>query len=294
MVTTTIWSGLTLGAIYALVACGFNLSLLPSGVFNFAHGALVVAGAFLTYYWFTTLRLPLVVGLGLNAVAGAMLGVTCEVVTVRPLRRGAAALGGVKAELITTVGMSVAIAGTLGLEWGFGPRVIPFHGPTKVVTALGLYAEPAQIVLVISAIVIAVALSAWFHNSLAGRACLAVAEDRGAAMHRGVNVNLLSIGGFAAAGALAGISAMVIGPVTYAYPALGNTIAFGGFVAVATGGEGSFLGVLFGGFLVGLVASFGTRYLGGTWSDVSVLAVLLVTLAVRPKGFGGIVATRQV
>lgn len=291
---TTIWSGLTLGAIYALVAAGFNLSLLPSGVFNFAQGALVVGGAFLTYYWFTTLGLPLVAVIALNAAAGAVAGVICEVVTVRPLRWGVPALGASRAELITTVGMSVAIAGACGLKWGYQPLAVPFHGPSKVVTALGLYATPVQITLVIAAIVACVGLSIWFHRSLLGQACLAVAEDRGAAMHRGINVNVLSIGGFAAAGMLGGLSAMVIGPITYAYPTLGNTVALGGFVAVASGGEGSFIGGLFGGFLVGLVSQFGARYLGGTWADLMVLGVLLVTLLVRPKGLGGIVATRNV
>src|ERR1700754_3650092 len=105
----TIWSGLTLGALYALISSGFTLSLLPSGIFNFAQGALVVGGTFLTYYWFHSLGVALVPALLLNAVCGIVAGVICEVVTVRPLRRGAAAGG--PAELITTVGMSTAITG---------------------------------------------------------------------------------------------------------------------------------------------------------------------------------------
>jgi branched-chain amino acid transport system permease protein len=288
----TIWSGLTLGALYALIASGFTLSLLPSGIFNFAQGALVVGGTFLTYYWFTSVGLPLVPALLLNAIAGMVMGVICEVATVRPLRRGGG--GGGQAELITTVGMSTAITGALGLGWGFQALQVPFHGPKGQVHFLGINADPVEIILIAMAIVVAVGMSVWFRRALTGQACLAVAEDRVAAMLRGVNVDVLSIGGFAAAGLLAGISGFVIGPITYALPTLGVTFALGGFVAVAIGGEGSFNGGLVGGLVVGLVSAFAARYLGANWSDISVLILLLLVLALRPKGLGGAVETRHV
>jgi branched-chain amino acid transport system permease protein len=291
-VAATIWSGLTLGALYALISSGFTLSLLPSGIFNFAQGALVVGGTFLTYYWFTDLGLPLVPALLLNAVAGIVAGVICEVATVRPLRRGAAAGG--PAELITTVGMSTAITGAVGLAWGFQPLTVPFHGPTSQVHFLGINADPVEIVLVVLAVVVAVGCSFWFRRALTGQACLAVAEDRVAAMLRGVNVEVLSLAGFGAAGLLAGVSALAIGPITYALPTLGATFALGGFVAVAIGGEGSFNGGLIGGVVVGLVSAFAARYLGANWADISILIILLLTLAFRPKGLGGAVETRHV
>lgn len=288
----TIWSGLTLGALYALISSGFTLSLLPSGIFNFAQGALVVGGTFLTYYWFTDVGIPLVPALLLNAVAGIVAGTICELTTVRPLRMGSAAGG--PAELITTVGMSTAITGALGLAWGFQALQVPFHGPHKQVHFLGVNADPVEIILIGLAIVVALGCAWWFHRRLTGQACLALAEDRTAAMLRGVNVDVLSIGGFAAAGLLAGVSAIVIGPITYALPTLGVTFALGGFVAVAIGGEGSFIGGLVGGVVVGLVSAFAARYLGANWSDIAVLVVLLLTLALRPKGIGGAVETRHV
>jgi branched-chain amino acid transport system permease protein len=158
----TIWSGLTLGALYALIASGFTLSLLPSGVFNFAQGALVVGGTFLTYYWFTDLGLGLIPAILLNALAGIFMGIVCEVVTVRPLRRGA--VPGGPAELITTVGMSTAIVGALGLAWGFQALRVPFHGPTQQVHFLGINADPVEIILVVMAVVVAVGLSFWFRR----------------------------------------------------------------------------------------------------------------------------------
>ena len=84
------------------------------------------------------------------------------------------------------------------------------------------------------------------------------------------------------------------GPITYAMPTLGTTLALGGFVAIALGGEGSFIGGLLGGLLVGIVSALATRYINANYSDISVLVLLLVTLAVRPRGLGGIAEARHV
>ena len=289
----TIWSGLVQGAIYALVATGFIVTLIPSGVFNFAQGALVVGGTFLTYHWLQTVGVGWFPALLLNAVAGILIGSFCELVTVRPLRWGRRIEGG-PAELVTTVGMATALTGIYGLVWGYLPLAVPFSGPTGTVTILGVNVTPVQIVVVGGAIVVSVALFVWLRLTMLGQACLAVSENRDAAMLRGINVNLLSIGAFAAAGCLAGLSAMAIGPITYALPTLGNSLALGGFVALVIGGETSFIGGLIGGFLTGLVFAFATRYLGASYASLSVLALLLLTLAVRPHGLGGAGETRIV
>jgi branched-chain amino acid transport system permease protein len=290
---TTIWAGLILGAVYALVAAGFNLSLLPSGVFNFAQGAIAVGGSFLTYQWLSVAGIPMGVALLINAVAGAGVGMLCELLTVRPLRAGRRAIGG-HSELVTTVGMSTVLVGLIGLKWGYLPLRVPFHGPSGSVHFLGIVADPVEIVLLVFAIVVTVGLHVWFKLTRIGQACLAVSEDREAAMLRGINVNLLSLGGFAAAGALGGVAGALTGPITYAIPTLANSLALGGFVAIALGGEGSFLGALVGGLLVGLISSFATRYLGANYANLSILAALLITLAARPRGIGGMAAARHV
>jgi branched-chain amino acid transport system permease protein len=292
-VAIVIWSGLVLGAVYALVATGFTLTLLPTGVFNFAQGALVIGGSYMAYQWLTVSGVAEIPALLLNAFFGALGGLACELLAVRPLRIGGRRLTGTS-ELVTTVGMSTMLIGIIGIKWGYLALQVPFNGPTGLVHFLGVSAEPVEIITLALAIVLCLALHFWFRHTRLGQACLAVAEDREAAMLRGVNVNILSIGAFAAAGALGGVVGAFTGPITYAVPTLGTTLALGGFVAIALGGEGSFLGGLAGGLLVGLVSSFATRYIGANWSDISVLVLLLVTLAVRPRGLGGIAAARHV
>jgi branched-chain amino acid transport system permease protein len=289
----TIASGLTLGAIYALIASGFILAQLPSGVFNFAQGALVIAGAFLTYYFFTSLGLPWGLVLLLNIGSGLLLGTACEVATVRPLRWGKADKGG-PAELVTTIGMATLLIGGMGLIWGYNPLSVPFHGPSDVVKIFGVPVLPLEILLFAAAIVVPTALHLWFRLTRLGQSCLAVAEDREAAMLRGINVKLVSTGAFAAAGALAALSGMFIGPITYALPSLANSFALAGFVALALGGQSSFIGGLFGGMLVGLTSTFASRYVGPSYGEISVLALLLVVLTVKPHGLGGVGVARRV
>ena len=289
----TIWSGLVQGAIFAIVACGFTVSQLPSGVFNFAQGALIVCGTYLTYFWYTSLGLSAVPAIVLNVLSGLALGVLCELTTVRPLRWSRIAHGG-PSELVTTVGMATALIGAVGLLWGTLPLQVPWHGPNQVVSFLGIRALPVEITVVAGAIVVAVGLHAWFRFTRLGQACMAVSEDRNAAMLRGINVSALSLGAFAAAGALATLAATAIGPITFAVPTIGNTLALSGFVAIAIGGEGRFIGALIGGLLVGLVSSFAVRYLGANYSNLSILFILLVTLTIKPRGLGGAAEARVV
>jgi branched-chain amino acid transport system permease protein len=286
----TIWSGLTEGALYAIVATGFTLGLLPSGVFNFAQGGLVVAGTYLAYFFFKTLGLPLVPTIVLNLLCGVVLGVICELATIRPVakRRGQ------HLELVTTVGMATALVGAVGVAWGYLPIAVPFHGPTKVVSFLGVRASPVSIFLVAVSILVAVGCAAWFRLTRVGQACLAASENRDAAQLRGINVSRLSLGAYAAAGALATGAALMIGPITYAVPGLANNFALGGFVAIAIGGQRNFMGGLAGGLLVGVVSALAARYIGSEYANISILVLLVATLSIRPAGLGGLGELRRV
>lgn len=286
----TIWSGLTEGAIFAMVATGFTIGLLPSGVFNFAQGALVLVGTYLTYFFFQTVGLPLVPTIVLVLVGGAVLGMVCELTTIRPLAKRR----GMHGELITTVGMATALVGACGIAWGYLPIQVPFHGPTALVSFFGIHATPVSILLLVASIVVAIACALWFRLTRVGQACLAASENRDAAELRGINVGALSLGAFALAGALAGFAALMIGPITYAIPGLANKFALGGFVAIAIGGERNFVGGLVGGLAVGLVSALATRYIGSEYGDLSILALLVVTLTIRPSGLGGLGELRRV
>jgi branched-chain amino acid transport system permease protein len=289
---TIVWSGLVLGAVYALVATGFTLIQLPTGVFNFAHGAIVVTGSFLAFQWLAASGLAVAWAVLLDCLIGAAAGLLCELLAVRPLRWGRGSVGA--NVIVTTVGAATALIGLLGVFFGYQPLRVPFAGPSGDLHFLGITAAPVEVTVLTSAIVVALGLHAWFRRSRRGQAYLGVAEDRTAASLRGVNVNALSVSMFVIAGAFGAACGLITGPITYATPDLGASLALSGFVALALGGEGSFLGGLFGGLLVGLVATFASRYIGANFGDLAVLVLLLVTLTLRPKGMGGTAEARSV
>jgi branched-chain amino acid transport system permease protein len=287
----TIWSGLVLGSIYALVATGFTIAMVPTGVFNFSQGAIVILGSFVAYQALASWGLPTLVALVITTAAGAMVGALCEVLAVRPLRW---ARGSVDNALVTTVGASTAVLGLAGVIWGYLALNVPWRGPHANLHLFGAVEAPAEVATFVLAVVAALGCEAFFRLTRQGQASLAVAEDRDAAMLRGVNVSALSLIAFAAAGAFGGLAGFIIGPITYAVVGLGASIALAGFVAVALGGEVSFIGGLMGGLVVGLVATFATRYFGANYANLTVFALLLVTLTLRPKGLGGSARARSV
>jgi branched-chain amino acid transport system permease protein len=124
----------------------------------------------------------------------------------------------------------------------------------------------------------------WSRTTRIGLASLASAENRHAAMLRGVNTRALGVAAFALAGAIAGAVGIFVGTRTYAIATLGDGLALFGFVAIAIGGAGSQLGGLFGGFTVGLIYAFTARYLGSEFPQIAVFLLFLLILLVRPQG----------
>jgi len=286
---TTVWTGLAIGAIYAMVAIGYDIVYIASGHFNFAHAQFVTVGAFgafvvlVQHSWAWIFVLPVVLA------AGLICGVVEERVAIRPLRGRPEST-----QLVTTLAFSVIISGTAAVWFGTDPRRVPFVGRTRSLSILGGLIEPVELVLIIAAVVLTIAMELLARRTLWGLAALAVAEDRPAAQLRGVNVGALSIGAFALAGMIGALVGPLAGPKTYAVFDLGNVLAVKGFLALAIGGFGSLTGSLIGGLTAGLVEAFASRQMGPAQSDLVVFGVLLVILLVRPRGLFGTRAERAV
>ena len=293
--TTTIWSGLAVGAVYSLVAIGYNVVLLSSGVFNFAHAQLIMLGAYMAFVGTVTVGLPWLVVIPFAAVAVALIAVIEERVAIRPLMTGG---HDAHATLITSVGAAVVLDGVVLRVWGIQPKTIDPIVPQKTLHLFGGTVQANDLLLIGAVLAVGIGLHIWSKKTLTGLASLATAEDRDAAMARGVNVRLLGIGAFFVAGLIAGAFGMVIGAKLYANVGIGDTVALFGFVAIAIGGSGSQIGGLIGGFSTGIIYALAQRYGGSTtgadWANVIVFAVFLSILLIRPRGlFGGIVE-RQV
>ena len=277
---TLVWSGLAVGAIYGLVALGYNIVFVSSGAFNFAHAQLIMLGTFVSYWGLAVLKLPVIVVFLLAAAIVAAAAVVEERLAIRTVV-------GVEAQLVTTVGVATLLDGLTQVIWGSQPLEVPFFGSSKVFTLLGGRVFPDDIWLIGTVLVLTGMLMLISRRTITGIALLAVSEDRESALLRGINVRALALGAFAVSGAVAGLIGPVIGPKTFAVATLGTSLALYGFVALAMGGFGSLGGGLIGGLAIGLIGSYSGRYLGEEYSNLTIFVVLLIILLLRPAGLFG-------
>ncbi|WP_345417274.1 branched-chain amino acid ABC transporter permease [Pseudonocardia xishanensis] len=286
---TSLYSGLAIGAVYALVAMGYNVVFLASGVFNFAQAQYVTLGGFVGAVAAGAHGAPMWVVVPAGAVLGGLAGALQERLTIRPIRGGD---GGGHNELITTIGVAVLIEGLVLVFFGPDPLSVPFPGGAQPITLLGGTVLPVEIALVVVAVLVAAALALFLRRTSWGLAALACAEDRDAARLRGIDVRTVAVGAFALAGALGFAVGPLVASKTLAVFSLGTAVALKSFVALALGGFGSQAGALFGGFAIGLVEAATVRWLGTEFGLLAVFVLLLGVLLVRPNGMFGNAAGR--
>ena len=274
-------TGLTVGAIYALVALGFAIIYNASHVLNFAQGEFVMIGG-MAAAGFVEAGLPLPLA-ALFAVAGAMLvGLALEKLAVEPAR-GAP----VVTLIIITIGASILLRGLATLVWDKKIHSVPaFSGEAPL--RLGGATLLPQTLWVLGASVLTVALLWWFFNrTLTGKAILAVSHNRLAAQLMGISVRrvlLVSFGLSAALGALAGV---LIAPISFTSWDVGVMLGLKGFAAAILGGMGSGPGAIIGGLALGLIEALGAGYLSSAYKDVFAFVIILAALIFLPDGLAG-------
>jgi len=274
-------SGLTIGAIYALVALGFAIIYNASHVLNFAQGEFVMIGD-MAAAGFVEAGLPLPLA-ALLAVGGAMLvGLALEKLAIEPAR-GAS----VVTLIIITIGASILLRGLASLLWDKKIHSLPaFSGEAPL--KLGGATLLPQTLWVLGATLVTVALLWWFFNrTLTGKAILAVSHNRLAAQLMGISVRrvlLVSFGLSAALGALAGV---LIAPISFTSWDVGVMLGLKGFAAAILGGMGSGPGAIIGGLALGLIESLGAGYLSSAYKDVFAFVIILAALIFLPDGLAG-------
>ncbi|MDR5699435.1 branched-chain amino acid ABC transporter permease [Agromyces aerolatus] len=276
---TTLWAGLSIGAVYALVAIAYNIVFIGTRVFNFAQAYILMICTFIAVEASAKFGIPLIPSIVICTIVGALIGAIEEIVAVRRL-----ASTGSHNELVTTLGVGVILSGIALLVWGSEPRSVPYLKEFGVLEVLGGRVTMGEIALIVVALV--AGLGTWLLSTRTsiGLTALATSEDRDAAMLRGINVRWLSTGAFALAGALVGAVAPLVASKTYATYHLGEGLAVKAFLVLALGGFGSFLGALLAGSIVGVLEMFAARYLGSEWQNITVFVMLLLVLLILPHG----------
>lgn len=282
---------LTYGSFYGLLAAGISVAYRATNVFNFAQGGLVMLGGMMTTV-FVGMSTHNVLLAGLAAVVVvAAVALATEEIAVRPVQRRDP---NSHMWVISTLGVSLILDDIAGKVWDSDPRFVkaPFGLSTK--RADGPFGMSVyEIVLVAFVIVLLVALE-FFYRTRWGRATLAVAENREAALLRGIRPLAISRLAFIVSGLLAGLGGFLIAPVLYASITLGPLMLIKGFMAAAVGGVGNTRGGLIGGLLIAGSEAVTGAYLSPGYQSTVTFLVLLVVLLVRPTGLFKTVGTVRV
>jgi branched-chain amino acid transport system permease protein len=275
-------SGLTSGAIYALIAVGFGVVHKTMGIVNFTQVDLVTLGGMLLYSGAHSAGFSVPAALILAVAGSAIGGGVIELVGLRPSRsRNHMIL------IFLTVGLSVVIRGVIKLVWGKNRMAVPPLSGEDPVSFLGATILPQALwIMAITAAAI-VLLLLFFRMTPLGLAMRAVAANPTAAVVVGIPVGRVRVTSFALAGALGGLAGALVTPITTLSYDVGVLLGLKGFAAAILGGFGSFPGAIFGGVSLGLLESFGAGYLSSAYKDVIAFVVLLAVLFIRPTGLLG-------
>ncbi|MCH5344756.1 MAG: branched-chain amino acid ABC transporter permease [Acetatifactor sp.] len=283
---TYLINGISLGSVYALIALGYTMVYGIAKMLNFAHGDVIMVGAFATYTVCSTMGLSPVLGVLVAVVLCTTLGMVIEKIAYKPLRKASSPL----AVLITAIGVSYFLQNVALLVFGSNMKSFTSVVPLNSVKLFGgqITISGETIVTIISCIIIMAVLMLFINKTKAGQAMLAVSEDKGAAQLMGINANATITLTFAIGSALAAVAGVLL---CSAYPSLtpytGSMPGIKAFVAAVFGGIGSIPGAFIGGILLGVIENLSKAYISSQLSDAIVFAVLIVVLLVKPTGLLG-------
>ena len=281
-IITTLINGLSAGGTYAMIALGYTMVYGIAKMLNFAHGDVIMVGAYTIFIFFSMLGNPLI-GLLIAVVLCMLLGITIERLAYRPLR-GASPL----AVLITAIGVSYLLQALAQIVFGADIKRPVFFDFGKI-TVFGLSIAVSTLITLVASAIIMVVLSLFVKYTRTGRAMIAVSEDRGAAELMGISVNKIIVITFAIGSALAAVAGFfMIWKAPSVSPTLGALPGIKAFAAAVIGGIGSLPGAMLGGILLGLVESISYKITAiAPYTDAIEFSILIIILLVRPTGFLG-------
>ncbi len=279
----TLISGLSLGSIYALIALGYTMVYGIAKMLNFAHGDVIMIGAYSGILAVAQLGLPPIVAVLASIAICALLGVAIEFCAYRPLRQ-APPLN----VLITAIGVSYLLQNTALLVFGSQQAAYPTLVTLPSFSLGGVQVDGITVLTLAVTAVIMLTLTLFIDHTRLGKAMRAVSEDRDAATLMGISVNRTITLTFAIGSALAAFASIFYG-MTYVYikPTTGAMPGIKAFTAAVFGGIGSVPGAMLGGILLGMIEQFSKTYISTLWADAIVFGVLAAVLVIKPTGLLG-------
>ena len=273
-----LFSGISHGCVYGLIALGFVLVYKATEMLNFAQGELMMMGAFVAFTLINILGLPFLLGFAVALALMAGFGMALERGVLRPM------IGEPPfAVLMLTIGLGFVLRAVASAVWGNEPRTldVPFAG--DVLAIGGLIAGYDNLVVIAGTALLCVALWLFFRFSRIGIAMQAASQNQLAAYYCGVPVKRITSLVWGISAAISATAGVLVAPIALIDPAMG-LVGIKAFAAAIVGGFGSLPGALAGGLLIGVAEQFVGRYLPPGLGEVSAFVILLAMLFVRPEG----------
>jgi len=291
MLSYLVATGITTGALYALVALGIVIVYKATEVVNLAHGELFMMGGFLAYTGHVMFRLPYLLSLVLAVAGTFVIGLLTDRVAYRPLMKE-----GLVSVLLATIGVSFILKGIARYLWGgkgdylaFPPLVSP--EPVRIGAIMVM---SQQLVVLGAALALMAVFFVFFRATRAGKWMQATASNPKAATLVGLRIGRIYMYTFAVGAAVAGAAAVLMAPLTLLYPDIGFVLFVKGFASAVLGGLTSIPGAILGGLLVGLLEQFAAGFIHTSFQDVSAFIVIMVVLIFRPTGILGARGLRKI
>lgn len=284
-------SGITSGALYALVAVGLVICYRTTGHINFSQGELFMVGGFFAFTFHVLWGFSYIVSLVLAVLGGAAIGLITDRVVYRSLIKAPPI-----AMVIATIAVSFVLKGTARYFWGGQGDIVPF--PPIADPAPIMIGEtpvfPQQLVVLACAVAAMAVLSVFFRFTRAGKVMLATAESARAAYLTGIRVERVYSLTWAVSAGMAALAAVFMAPLTLLTPDIGQNLLLKAFAATILGGLGNMPGAVVGGFLVGISETLAAGYIDPSVQDAASFVIIMLVLIVRPTGLFGVRGMRQV
>lgn len=276
-------TGLSIGAIYAIVAMGFNIIHNATGIVNFAQCEFISLGGMLMYTLVVILKAPAFASFFISMAAVSLIGALIERGPIRYARSKEIII-----LIFLTIGLSGTLRGTAQQMWGTDNVGVPaFSGEDPIHLPVGATMLPQHIWVFGITILVMLSLRHFFRNTMTGKAMRAAAVNRKAAALVGISADHMILISFALSGALGAVAGMIIAPISTASYDTGIMLGLKGFAAAILGGYGNFAGAILGGVLLGLLESLGAGLVSSQYKDATAFLVLLFVLFLKPTGIMG-------
>jgi branched-chain amino acid transport system permease protein len=276
----TFIGGVSLGAIYALVALGFSLVYRTMGLVNFSHGNVVMIGAYIASTFYLSAKLPFALAMVIALAVTGLIGVIIERV-LRPLENKDFDL-----MLIGTIGFGIVLEALAILIWGATGQAVRSPVPSAPLDIAGIKIRTYDLVVLAIAAAATLLLMFFLQRTKRGAAMQAVAMDHEAATAVGIHVGRSNAIAFMLGAALAALAGGLVGPLLYVSPTMGGTLGIKGFAGAILGGFGSVPGAIVGGIAIGVLDSFAAGHFQG-YSELVTFVVFTVIIMIRPTGIFG-------